>query len=154
MRLIIFSDSHGTAYYMREALMMHPEADRIVFLGDGERDLDLLSCEIGDRPVTAVKGNCDFASQLPENEIITALGKTVLCTHGYLEGVKYSDSMLAEKARGMNADLALYGHTHMQTSRYEDGLYILNPGSVAEGYYAMADITPQGIMTIPCRVER
>ena len=154
MRLLVFSDSHGTPYYMRQALLMHPEADRIVFLGDGERDLDLVVQEINGRPLTAVKGNCDFGSLLPANETIKAGEHLVLCTHGFLESVKYGESALIQKARDMKADIVLYGHTHYQTASYEDGLYILNPGCAADGYYGMVDITERGIMTLKCRVER
>ena len=154
MRLIVFSDSHGTVYYMRQALLMHPEADRIVFLGDGERDLDLIQSEIGGRPVTAVCGNCDFYSELPKNEILKIGGRSILCTHGHLEGVKHGDMMLVSKARDMKMDIALYGHTHFQESHYEDGLYVMNPGCAADGYYGMVDITDKGIIALTCRVER
>ncbi len=154
MRILVFSDSHGTAYYMRQALLMHPEADRVVFLGDGERDLDLIRSELGPRPVTAVCGNCDFYSDLPKNEILKAAGRSILCTHGHLEGVKHGEMMLISKARDMKMDIVLYGHTHFQKSSYEDGLYIMNPGCAADGYYGMVDITQSGIMTLTCRVER
>ena len=154
MRLLVFSDSHGTPYYFRQALLMHKEADRIIYLGDGERDLDFLTYEINGRPVTAVKGNCDFLSSLPENEMLILGGKRILCTHGYLEKVKYGEAYLISKAQSLKADAVLYGHTHKQTSGYEDGLYIMNPGSIAEGYYGMVDIIDSGIVTLTCRVER
>lgn len=35
---------------------------------------------------------------------------------------------------------------------YRDGLYLMNPGAVAEGCYGMVDITPGGIMLLPCRL--
>ena len=154
MRLLVFSDSHGTPYYMRQALLMHPEADRIVFLGDGERDLDYLGAELGGRSVTAVCGNCDFYSSLPANEILKIGGHGILCTHGHLEGVKHGETMLVAKARDMKMDVALYGHTHAQIKSYEDGLHVMNPGCAADGYYGMVDITDSGIITLTCRVER
>ena len=39
MRIIVFSDSHGGAHCIAEALMMHPEAQAVIHLGDGERDM-------------------------------------------------------------------------------------------------------------------
>ena len=35
---------------------------------------------------------------------------------------------------------------------YRDGLYLMNPGAAAEGRYGMVDITPGGIMLLPCRL--
>ena len=152
MRLLVFSDSHGVAYYMRQALLAHPEADMIIFLGDGERDLDSVEFEINGRPLVKVRGNCDFGSHLNAVEIIRAGGKTVYITHGFAEHVKHGISELMDTARGYNADIVLFGHTHEQMTLYEDGMYIMNPGSVNDGYYGMVDITPKGIMTIPARV--
>lgn len=152
MRLLVFSDSHGVGYYMRQALLMHPEADNIIFLGDGECDLDSMELEIAGRPVIKVKGNCDWHSDLNALEIIKAAGYTIYITHGYVEGVKHGYYNLLETATGYNADLVLFGHTHQQTSFYEDGLYAMNPGSAGEGFYGMVDLTPKGIMMLETRI--
>ena len=42
MRILVFSDSHGSTWRMRDALLDHPEADMIIHLGDGERDVENL----------------------------------------------------------------------------------------------------------------
>ena len=54
--------------------------------------------------------------------------------------------MAAGRAR--EADIVLYGHTHIAYTGYEDGLYILNPGTArpAGGSYGMVDITPAGVV--------
>lgn len=152
MRLLIFSDSHGVPYYMRKALMMHPEAEIIVFLGDGEYDFQTLSAELKGRPVIKVRGNCDYGSELPQKEIFEASGFRVYCTHGYSEQVKYGTYALEERASDVKADLVLFGHTHEQAEFYEDGIHYLNPGAAADGYYGMADLTDSGIATIKARV--
>ena len=49
MRILVFSDSHGSTYRMRDAIMNHPESDMIIHLGDGERDIEAVSDVIGSR---------------------------------------------------------------------------------------------------------
>ena len=44
------------------------------------------------------------------------------------------------------ASLILFGHTHEQYESYFEGTYILNPGSINNYEYALADITDQGIV--------
>ncbi len=146
MRILVFSDSHGQPYYMRKVLLAHPEAELVIHLGDGEHDLDTMGFELQGRPVVKVRGNCDFGSSLNAVEMFEEKGCRLYCTHGYLEHVKYGYEILYENARGMKADIVLFGHTHEQFQTYEDGIYLLNPGAAYDGYYAMVDITEKGIM--------
>ena len=52
-------------------------------------------------------------------------------------------------AREKKADIVLFGHTHQALAEYDDGLYILNPGSLhgSMGTYGIIDITKAGIVT-------
>ncbi len=148
MRLIVFSDSHGSIACMREALFAHPEADMIIHLGDGERDLGRLDELVAGRKVVQVCGNCDIYSQLPVNELVDAAGVRIFCSHGHAEFVKHGTQAFIEKARSTGARIALYGHTHQAVTKYDDGLHIMNPGSIRAGEYGIIDITPSGIMLI------
>ena len=56
MRILVFSDSHGNSRCMSEALYSNPNAEMIIHLGDGERDLN----DIGD----AVAGGANTAERL------------------------------------------------------------------------------------------
>ena len=53
-------------------------------------------------------------------------------------------------ARQINAQIALYGHTHRRYYKYENGLHILNPGSASQPKddlppsYAFIDLSPYG----------
>ena len=148
MRLLVFTDSHGRVSLMRDALEKHPEADIIVHLGDCERDADRLDDLLKGRELVQVCGNCDFAAQHPLNELIKCGDVTVLCTHGHLERVKYGTQTLEEKAGRLGVKVALYGHTHEPDTRYENGLYIFNPGAMQDGAYGAVDITDEGIICI------
>lgn len=151
MRLLVFSDSHGNTARMTDAILMHKEADMIIHLGDGERDIDKIKDIIGTTPLVQVCGNCDFLSALPENEYIFAKGNKILCTHGHMEGVKHGAQMLYAKAKAAGARIALYGHTHIPVTHYDEGFYAMNPGSIREGCYGVVDITDSGIICILCK---
>ncbi len=150
MRILVISDSHGSSYNIRKAIEQQPSAELIIFLGDGENDMAL--CHT-DKPCISVRGNCDWGSTLPAFIVTQEKGYTIYCTHGYAENVKYGDENLKMRARDSRAHIALYGHTHIPVTYYEDGLWLINPGSVREGSYAVVDLTPQGIMPVLMKIR-
>ena len=145
MRILVLSDSHGMPSRILDAVEAHPEAKTLIFLG--ERDLDTVESYYHSLPnVIKVAGNCDFSSDLPLLRVVTLGGKKIYCTHGHAEHVKYGTDELLLRARQEGADIVLYGHTHTGVTCYDDGLYIMNPGSIRDGHYGMIDIVPGGIM--------
>ncbi len=134
---------------MLEALdrqIRRPQA--VIFLGDGLRDLDRL--EFGDTPVHRVSGNCDLFSVgmidvCREEELIPIAGHRMLLVHGHKYGVKGGLGALISHAAKENADLVLYGHTHVPRldvlpigttigdRRLEREMYLFNPGSIGQG---------------------
>lgn len=143
------SDSHGDYNHPRRAVMTHPEAEVIIHCGDGEDQVENLRMEFPDKAVYCVRGNCDWGSTKPLQETLTIEGKKIMFTHGHIYNVKSGIYRIVYEAREQGADILLFGHTHMPLNEYEDGLYIMNPGSI-NGYFAsygMIDITPQGIVT-------
>ena len=131
---------------------MHREASAVIHLGDGERDLNGLDDLLEGKQLIQVCGNCDFASTLSHNELVTIGGVKIFCTHGYAELVKHCTQTLYSKARSLGARIALYGHTHQSVTAYDDGLYVMNPGCARNGEYGVIDITDNGIMLIKMKV--
>lgn len=132
------------------------DADLFIHLGDGEEELDLLLTQFPDLSARTwhVKGNCDYDSMsLPVLTLGLEHSHRLVATHGHNYGVNSSLEHLKALARQNDADLALFGHTHVRCARYEDGLYLLNPGSVScprDGMppsYGIVDVTEQGILT-------
>lgn len=148
MRILVFSDSHGSSRCIKEALYLHGDADAVIHLGDGERDMSSLDGLLEGKRVIQVCGNCDFASMLPVNELVTLGGVKIFCSHGHTELVKHGPGAFYAKARSLGARIALYGHTHESVTDYSDGLYVMNPGSARYGEYGAIDITPSGIMLL------
>ena len=146
MRILVISDTHGDFHSMKRALDMQPEAEVIIHCGDGAEQIQYLKDTMQDKTVIGVRGNCDWSSTLPPVECVEIAGKTIFVTHGHLYSVKFGLTQLEYAAREQKADIALFGHTHMPFTDYEDGVYYMNPGSCS-GYYAsfgIIDITDKG----------
>lgn len=98
----------------------------------------------------SVRGNCDLGcADVPVREISDLDGAKIFCTHGHLYHVKSGLYTVVCAAREAGANLLLFGHTHEALETYDDGLYILNPGSCS-GFRAtcgLVDISPAGILT-------
>lgn len=137
MKLIVFSDSHGVAYGMMEAMSLHPDADCYLHLGDGAPQFAQL-CQSRGLPYAAVRGNCDLATDLPAELILNFGGFNFYLTHGHLCGAKSSTAGLRSRGRDAEADVILFGHTHTPLSQYESDsthpYYLFNPGSVCRSY--------------------
>ncbi len=146
MRILIFSDSHGDARKLREALLRHPDITTILHLGDGNRECESIADAFSDHTFYAVAGNCDFACNAPGARLEIFGGKKVFMSHGHLYGVKGGYYTYACAARERGVDIALFGHTHVPFEDYADGLYLFNPGSLKDGNYGILDISAAGIM--------
>lgn len=157
MHLLIFSDSHRHPENIREVLRRAGHYDGVIFLGDGLRDIPY--AEIDLTKLYSVKGNCDIfdvtAQDAPESRIIELSGKRIFITHGHKYGVKSSLDSLIYAAAEANADVALFGHTHIPYERrltpdnsrvLSKPLYLFNPGAVGDynGSFGCMDITPHG----------
>ena len=141
MKVCVFSDSHGYAGTMMEAVELE-KPDACVCLGDGERDLAALEDLWPELPVYAVRGNCDFRSERHNAICFELGGVTIFATHGHMSGVKYEDDLgtLTSQALQAGAEAALFGHTHRQHLSYNKGVMLLNPGAAYHQCYAVLTI--------------
>ena len=147
MRILVLSDSHGDTASLRMAIESEKNADAVVFLGDGLSDFDAIKDIIMAKQIIAVAGNCD--SRFTPYPDITSdrFGDTLIyCTHGFREGVKTGLDKLKAIARTSECTVALFGHTHTPFTSYDEGLYLMNPGSVRQNSYGIVDITDKGII--------
>lgn len=149
MKILVTSDTHGDSYNFQNVLKKHRDIDIIIHCGDSRDEIETAQMLYPNKKFVAVKGNCDFGSLLPAYEILKIESKTLFITHGHLYNAKLTMYNLCCAAREHNADMVIFGHTHNAMSDYDDGLYILNPGSLGgyKGTYAVADIQPSGIVT-------
>ena len=142
MKLIVFSDTHGVNYAMLDAMQRHPNADCFLHLGDGAPDFVNL-CRARGLPYAAVRGNCDFAADLPLEMTLSFGDYTFYLTHGHSCQVKYTTASIRSRGMAAGADVILFGHTHEPLLQYfsDDGerpYYLFNPGSAKRSYGAGA----------------
>ncbi len=149
MRILVVSDTHGDFYSFKKALQEQRNADVVIHCGDNTGELEEIKMYHSDKAFFAVKGNCDLGSTLPLTETVVLEGKKIFITHGHVYNAKMTLYNLCCAAREEKADIVVFGHTHNALYEYDDGLHILNPGSL-HGYgasYAYIDITDKGIVT-------
>lgn len=66
MRLLVASDSHRAAGNLLDIVELHLEdSDVLLFLGDGENDLENVRMLYPRLHILQVAGNCDWGSELP-----------------------------------------------------------------------------------------
>ena len=157
MRMVVMSDSHGVYNRVSDIVKKHHEADLIVHLGDGEEEFLQVASLYPAGHFIGVRGNNDFYAQSKKVERIRFGGVPILMTHGHIFGVKFSLNGLLEEALKQNVRVALYGHTHEAKQTYREGIYLLNPGSVADSRltptgYMLLDVTDQGIVPVFCTI--
>ena len=144
MKILVFSDSHGSSAPLRAALEAHRDAEAAVFLGDGAAEAwDVLA----DYPHLArciLAGNCDShialaarGADLGEECVLDLGGKRFFCLHGHTRGVKMGMERALYRASEVEADGILFGHTHIALNEYAPDpacpsrrILLFNPGSV------------------------
>ena len=160
MKILVISDSHGDVTSIQKIISLHRDAELLIFLGDGLRDLASASDVIPATMATvSVCGNCDFFSlgslSARDEETLTVEGRRLFITHGHKYGVKGGLGALASAAHSRGADIVLFGHTHEpHESRVEiDGrsIQLFNPGSIGRPHdrlthYGILDIRKNGVL--------
>lgn len=130
MQVAVISDTHRHMYSINQAEKLINDADVIIHLGDNEEDADILEKNFKGK-VISVRGNCDFSSFAPIERLEEFGGKRIFITHGHKYDVKYSLLKLKYRAKEVEADIVLYGHTHQKNEIYEEGIWFINPGSAS-----------------------
>lgn len=124
---LILSDSHGKKKAIEKIKPLVGENDYLVHLGDGAGDIREIMGEYPEK-VYSLKGNCDFYGG-EEECVIEAEGLSILCCHGHKYGVKSGIGKLAARAKELDCEIALYGHTHRAAVEEVNGVLCINPGA-------------------------
>lgn len=128
MIIAVVSDTHLNNNMLDKILKETKDADVIFHLGDNVKDALYLEKNFhGD--VYYVKGNCDIAVLADTDKVVEIEGRKFFLTHGHNYRVNYDLNNLYYKAKELNVDVAVYGHTHVKLIENYGDLYILNPGS-------------------------
>lgn len=159
MKLLVVSDSHGKVQNILSAIEKETP-DKIIFTGDGLRDFDKIE-EGGlanfsnifkdnygiNENLIKVAGNCDyFYNEEPLTTIKDFGGVRTFITHGHLFKAKFGLGGICKETKLANCRLAIFGHTHSQHFENIEDITLVNPGSIANGKYAVIKITDGNII--------
>ena len=139
-RILVISDTHGrNSSLLKDLLIKEAPFDMLIHCGDVESDIFSYTGSNSSYAVYAVDGNCDY-NRYPKELLIEAAGHRIFVTHGHNYNVRYSNDKLYAAARARQADVVLFGHTHVPEVEEKNGIFLMNPGSL--GY-------PRGIHKTP-----
>jgi len=137
-KLLVLSDSHGDTTSLRAvfnwAKNYIPPNDTIcaaAFLGDGLSDLKKAAdtaefyCDW-----KCVSGNNDYGIPMPDSLTFDYAEHRFFICHGHRYSLYSGYHTLAAAARNNNADVALFGHSHVPYNKTTNGIKLINPGSV------------------------
>ena len=127
-KILVLSDSHGNITNMRRAVKLE-KPDMIIHLGDHYSDAEELYDMFPSITFEMVKGNCDSCLR-PTEKLIEIEGKKIFMCHGHDYHVKSDCLTLQYAALEKEAEIALYGHTHIPFYDRQGALHIMNPGSI------------------------
>jgi hypothetical protein len=136
-KILALSDSHGNISALTTVLKWakNHAPDLAVFLGDGVGDVEKAETAAGFIcEWKIVRGNNDwgFSRTDPESAVFDFGGHRFFISHGHRYGLHWGDlTSFIAAARNNGADIALFGHTHAPFQKNENGLLLLNPGSIA-----------------------
>ncbi|HZJ87034.1 MAG TPA: phosphodiesterase [Erysipelothrix sp.] len=144
MQTLIISDIHGSEKRLQDVLNTHLDYDNVILVGDllyhGPRNpllddynpsgvIDLLNAI--DKPIFAVRGNCDSEvdqmvldfPMMSDYTIMHAHDKTIFITHGHVFEPK--DASITK------ANIFISGHTHIPGFSFVNDIKLYNPGSIS-----------------------
>ncbi len=153
MRILVLSDSHGDFFSLKRAIEMQPDAEAVVFLGDGHRDFERAISLLEGKRIYTVCGNNDFHCEYPKSRIINEGGINIYITHGHYEYVKSSLGRLQQIASRNGCQLVLYGHTHRQQEDNCNGVKLFCPGALRSDEYGVVDIVDGNFICIGIKIK-
>ena len=139
-KLLVISDTHGGRRALRAvfnwAKERVPPGDSIcaaVFLGDGYDDIQEeaavtgLSCNW-----VIVKGNNDYGIREAESAVFDFVNYRFFACHGHRYNISSGYHTIVSTARLNGATVALSGHSHVPHFKTNNGILLINPGSVGQ----------------------
>lgn len=130
MLIAVISDTHRMNNYISIAKEHIKKADIIIHLGDNVEDAEEILKDFKGE-VYIVSGNCDYGNKYSKEGILNVEGIKIFFTHGDLYGVKYGLNNIYYKGKELNADIVLFGHTHISMIEKYDNITLMNPGSIS-----------------------
>ncbi len=132
MKIGITGDTHGSMQAIRRVIAAAPPVEQWLHTGDYARDALYLKNQTG-LPLTAVCGNCDIGDNSANvDEFLYLEGFNIWLTHGnkHLHGGNPQE--LVWWAHRLEANIVVFGHTHVPMVKWYGDVLLVNPGSPAK----------------------
>ena len=129
MKILITSDTHGNLNSFEKAVNKEKPFDMLFHCGDVCGDEDMIRYYAGS-PCYLVAGNNDFWGGLPKFIKVKLDKHVIWMTHGHRYGVDFGLDKLYYKGLEEGADIILFGHTHRPVVEENEGVWLVNPGSL------------------------
>lgn len=127
--ILVVSDTHGNSRMIGQLLEnYHGALTAAVHLGDNARDMMRYANHPGIE-IYITNGNTDPLVESYEERVVEISGVRIFITHGHRYGVKTGLDNLIYKAKEIQVDVCLFGHTHIPVCFTQDNILFLNPGS-------------------------
>ena len=131
-KILVVSDSHRNADLLRRIISENSSCELVIHLGDNASDEIEVMKDFPTKASLSVLGNCDigyFLGKTNYEGTFTVEDRRIFYTHGH----KYyaSVDMMVSQAKMKNADIVLYGHTHVSYAEEVRGVLVINPGSIS-----------------------
>lgn len=130
MKVVVLGDSHGDTASIDMIGDTLREAELVIHTGDNYEDLTYIQNHYNPNAI-GVRGNCDTQEDTVEETLEVIGGKRVFIAHGHRYGVKYGLSGIFYKGKELEADIVIFGHSHMPVNLLEEDMILLNPGSIS-----------------------
>ncbi|MCL2462600.1 MAG: metallophosphoesterase [Defluviitaleaceae bacterium] len=132
--ILVLSDSHGGKGEVERVVGLYARAvSAIVHLGDLAADIADLPRRWPETPFYIVAGNCDrgLVGDMPESLEFSLGGKKIILAHGHRFGVEPGgEGRIHWWALEREADVCLFGHTHVPEMFMDGKCLMFNPGSL------------------------
>lgn len=128
-KILVVSDTHKMHANFEKALEREKPFDYLFHAGDVEgREFEI---EYGSGcPAYIVSGNNDFYGKAPMSVEIQIGTHKVFMAHGHQFYVSMTLEHLIREARERNADIIIFGHTHVPYLEIGRDMAVMNPGSL------------------------
>ncbi|MBO4734152.1 MAG: metallophosphoesterase [Clostridia bacterium] len=126
-KIVVLSDTHGNLKAIAAITEIMEESDMVIHLGDRYDDMELFAPILKSK-LYRIHGNCDFGAQ--KELVIEVEGRRIFATHGDLYGVKGGTARLSKRAKELDCDVVLYGHTHNAEIYEREKFLMVNPGNM------------------------
>ncbi|MCM1299857.1 MAG: metallophosphoesterase [Firmicutes bacterium] len=132
MKILVASDSHDNYLNLKKAVEKEKDFQALVFLGDGERDYDIVTRSLT-TDTYRVRGNNDWDGSIAAAAAVRIGGFRFFLCHGhrYRVNTDLGLDLLALAAKENDCQCALFGHTHCRHYSFRNGIHLFNPGSVS-----------------------